>query len=136
MSFSPALRSLHILRSNIQALLLKRKESEAKLAAHLRFKHRSSLNKFLNNDRAGFQMWRLDLLADFFGLPTYQLFQPGISPLLERRVVRDRRMGQDRRQGHAHRLDHIPTPHPPRRLRVSDDGTATTTERRKRTAAK
>ena len=109
MSFSPHLRSLHILRMNIRALLIKRRESEAALAQALGFKHRSSLNKFLNNDRAGFQMWRLDRLSDFFGLPVYQLFQPGISPLLERRVLKDRRMGHDRRQANVDRLAHVPT---------------------------
>lgn len=118
MTFSPHLKSLHILRMNIRSLLLKRRESEAALAEALGFKHRSSLNKFLNNDRAGFQMWRLDRLSDFFGLPVYQLFQPGISPLLERRILADRRMGHDRRQ--ANRLSHVPIAHedPPRRRRL------------------
>lgn len=134
MAYSTDLRSLHILRSNIQALLLKRRESEAALAAALGFKHRSSLNKFLNNDRAGFQMWRLDRMSAFFGIPVYQLFQPGISPLLERRVLKDRRMGHDRRQGHAHRLAHIPAPNPPRRVKAPDVGTETTPSR-KRSAA-
>lgn len=119
MGFDPSLKSLHILRMNIRALLLKRRESEAALAQVLGFKHRSSLNKFLNNDRAGFQMWRLDRLSAFFGLPVYQLFQPGISPLLERRVLKDRRMGHDRRQAHRDRLAHIPAPHEETRRRRS-----------------
>ena len=126
MAFSPSIRALHILRSNIQALLLKRHESEATLAAHLGFKHRSSLNKFLTNQRSGFQMWRLDRMAEFFGLPVYQLFQPGISPLMERRVLKDRRMGIDRRHAHKDRLGHVPTPHPPRHRR--DGVAAATTE--------
>lgn len=113
--FSPAMKSVYILQLNIRALLAARKETEAQLAVHLGFKHRSSLNKFLNNEWNGFQMWRLDRLADFFGLATYQLFQPGISPLTERRHGRDRRSGLERRVGHASRLAHIPTPHPPRR---------------------
>lgn len=119
MAFSPQLRSMHILRMNIRALLTKRRESEAALAQYLGFKHRSSLNKFLNNDRGGFQMWRLDRLSDFFGLPVYQLFQPGISPLLERRVLKDRRMGHDRRQAHPDRLAHVPAPHTETRQRRS-----------------
>jgi len=101
--YTPDLKALHILRSNVRGLLLKRKESEALLATCLGFKHRSSLNKFLNSERAGFQMWRLDRLAAFFGLPVYQLFQPGITPLTERREGKDRRSGHDRRVGHAHR---------------------------------
>lgn len=111
MTFTPGMRAMHILRMNIRALLLKRRIPEAELAQWLGFKHRSSLNKFLNSDRAGFQMWRLDRLSDFFGLPVYQLFQPGISPLLERRILKDRRMGHDRRQAHRDRLAHIPMPH-------------------------
>lgn len=39
----------------------------------------------------------LDKIADFFGLAVYQLFQPGISPLSERRKSGDRRNGKDRR---------------------------------------
>jgi hypothetical protein len=102
-AYSPDLKALHILRQNVRGLLLKRKESESLLASCLGFKHRSSLNKFLNSDRAGFQMWRLDRLAAFFGLAVYQLFQPGITPLTERRGGKDRRSGHDRRVGHAHR---------------------------------
>jgi hypothetical protein len=103
MAYSIDLKALHVLRQNIRALLMDRKESEALLAQAIGFKHRSSLNKFLNNDRSGFQMWRLDKMAAFFGLPVYQLFQPGISPLTERRSSVERRRGHDRRVGHAHR---------------------------------
>jgi hypothetical protein len=103
MPYTQDLKALHILRQNVRVLLLKRRESEALLSAALGFKHRSSLNKFLNNDRAGFQLWRLDRLAAFFGLPVYQLFQPGISPLTERRRSGERRCGQDRRISHAQR---------------------------------
>lgn len=103
MPYSADLKALHILRQNVRGLLLKRKESEALLASCLGFKHRSSLNKFLNSERAGFQMWRLDRLASFFGLAVYQLFQPGITPLTERRSGKERRSGHDRRVGHAHR---------------------------------
>lgn len=101
MPYSPDLKALYVLRANVRSLLMKRKESEALLALALGFKHRSSLNKFLNSERAGFQMWRLDKLAAFFGLPVYQLFQPGISPLAERRIGSDRRGGEERRVGHG-----------------------------------
>lgn len=104
MPYALELKALHLLRQNVRALLVTRKESEALLAKCLGFKHRSSLNKFLNSERAGFQMWRLDKLAAFFGLPVYQLFQPGISPLLDRRVDPDRRSGKDRRIGHSQRV--------------------------------
>lgn len=104
MPHSEHLKSLHILRQNVNSLLGARKESASLLAQYLGFKHRSSMTKFLKNNRAGFEMWRLDKLADFFGLPVYQLFQPGISRLTERRSGFDRRTGQERRVGHAGRL--------------------------------
>lgn len=97
-------RALIILRRNIRELLMRRKESETVLAQYLGFKSRSSVNKFLNNARAGFHMERLDRLAAFFGLPVYQLFQPGISALTERRHSGERRSGRDRRIGHSDRL--------------------------------
>lgn len=61
------------------------------------------LSKILSFDR-GVQMDDLDKIADFFGLTVAQLFQPGISPLAERRHRQrrssdDRRSGTDRRQG-------------------------------------
>lgn len=101
-TYSPDLKALHLLRQNVRALLVKRKESETVLAMWIGFKHRSSLNKFLNSDRAGFQMWRLDRLASFFGLAVYELFQPGITHVTERRIS-ERRGGRDRRVGHSHR---------------------------------
>jgi hypothetical protein len=39
----------------------------------------------------------LDAFADYFGIETYQLFQPGISQLTERRSGGDRRATADRR---------------------------------------
>lgn len=39
----------------------------------------------------------LDRIADFFGVTVYQLFQPGISPLTERRKGVERRTRRDRR---------------------------------------
>lgn len=103
MPYSPDLKALHVLRENVRALLSARKESEAWLATCLGFKHRSSLNKFLNRERTGFHMWRLDRLASFFGVPVYQLFQPGIAPNTERRVS-ERRSRVERRIGHSHRM--------------------------------
>ena len=45
----------------------------------------------------GVPLKHLDRIADFFGIATYQLLQPGISPLTERRSGRERRTGHDRR---------------------------------------
>jgi len=83
------------LRMNIELLLNRRREEQKALAAHMG-RHPTTLNKFLKGTRE-IQMVDLDKIADFFGLATYQLFQPGIAPLTERRKVRDRRTGIDRR---------------------------------------
>lgn len=95
------LRALDIIRQNISALLVARRESQSGLAAWLR-KDKSWINKFLNGHRE-IQLKDLDRIADYFGLATYQLFQPGISPLTERRSASDRRSGRDRRIGHQQR---------------------------------
>jgi hypothetical protein len=57
----------------------------------------SWLSKILDDQgNRGLPLKYLDRIADFFGIATYQLFQPGISPLLERRKG-ERRSGLDRR---------------------------------------
>ena len=105
------------MRNNILALLSARKESQADLAGWLKHS-RSWINKFLNGERQ-VQLKDLDRIADFFGLATYQLFQPGISPLTERRVQQRRKL-KDRRIGHQHRelqalADVIQKAHPRRK---------------------
>lgn len=95
------LRALHLIRANISALLTARRQSQTELAFWMR-KGKSWINKFLNGTRE-IQLKDLDRIADFFGIATYQLFQPGISPLTERRKGYDRRSGSDRRVGHTHR---------------------------------
>jgi hypothetical protein len=93
--------ALYLLRRNITDLLLTRKESQHSLAFSIGH-HKTWLNKFLNGDRE-IQFKDLDGIANFFGLQAYQLFQPGISQLTERRKGKDRRTGRDRRIGHAGR---------------------------------
>lgn len=95
------LKAINQLRQNIETLLRKRHEDQKTLAFFLN-RHPSTINKFLKGTRE-LQLADLDRIADFFGLATYQLFQPGISPLSERRLLRDRRGGRDRRIGHQHR---------------------------------
>lgn len=92
---------LFILRENIRAMLAARNESQTSLAAYCRH-NKSWINKFLNEGR-GVQVEDLDLIAAFFGLDPYQLFQPGIARVTERRKA-DRRSGQERRIGVAGRL--------------------------------
>lgn len=94
------LKATVIMRENVKSLLLARKESQSDLAKWLRHT-RSWINKFLNGERQ-MQMKDLDRVADFFGIATYQLFQPGISALTERRK-RDRRSNRERRIGHTMR---------------------------------
>lgn len=94
------------LRLNVESLLTIRRRTKADLAAEMKIDP-STLTKFLNGTRE-IQFHHLDGMASFFGVQAYQLFQPGISPLLERRVLKDRRQGVERRLVHRDRLSHIP----------------------------
>jgi hypothetical protein len=91
--------ALTLLRRNIEALLEGRKESQTTLAFALSH-DKSWLNKFLRGSRE-IQFSDLDKIAQFIGVATYQLFQPGISALTERRSQLARRSGRDRRVGHS-----------------------------------
>ena len=93
--------ALYLLRRNITDLLRARHETQKSLAFAVGH-DKSWLNKFLNGGR-GIQMKELDRIADFFGLAPYQLFQPGITGLTERRGATDRRSGRERRVGHVAR---------------------------------
>lgn len=99
-------KALAQLRLNVESLLVKRRQSQADLAAEMRIDP-STLSKFLSGKRE-IQFHHLDGIATFFGLTPHELFQPGISPLLERRVLKDRRMGHDRRMVQRDRLAHVP----------------------------
>lgn len=91
-----------LLRENIKALLSARKEDASALASWLRH-DKSWINKILNGHRE-MQIEDFDRVADFFGIATYQLFQPGISRFTERRSGKERRSGADRRVGHTFRM--------------------------------
>lgn len=101
-------RTMHasrLLKHNIDALLRGRHQTRHDLAQWCR---RSDpwLSKILsespgNNQSRSVPLKYLDRIADFFGIATYQLFQPGISGLTERRSGRDRRTGLDRRISQA-----------------------------------
>lgn len=97
------LKAEHLLAHNIRALLKERGQKPHDLAFFFR-RSDAWISKILNaelaidpKDRRGIRIVDLDRFADFFGLATYQLFAPGISPLTERRGGRDRRTGRDRR---------------------------------------
>lgn len=96
------LKSLYILRENIRSLLAARKEEQKALAEWCGH-DKSWMNKFLNEGR-GIRVGDFDRIASFFGIETYQLFQPGISRLTERRSGADRRTQKERRIGHTGRL--------------------------------
>lgn len=95
------LKAINQLRENVKTLLRVRKEDQKTLAFAIG-RHPTTINKFLKGTRE-IQLQDLDRMADFFGLATYQLFQPGISLLTERRQGPDRRTGRERRVGHRFR---------------------------------
>jgi hypothetical protein len=104
------LKALYLLKQNLRTLLWKRKEDQVTLAKHVGHT-KAWINKFLSPNppppgekEPAISLRDLDRIADFFGLAPYQLFQPGISALTERRTSADRRSGQDRRIGHTARL--------------------------------
>jgi len=90
------LKALYLLKQNIRALLEARGQEQQALA---KFCHKTDawISQILNRPERGFQVQELDRMAEFFGLEPYQLFQPGISALGERRSGRERRSGMDRR---------------------------------------
>jgi hypothetical protein len=94
-------RADRLLRQNIDALLRARHQTRHDLAMWCR-RSDAWLSKILsetetNNQKRSVPLKYLDRIADFFGLSVYQLFQPGIGPLTERRKHGDRRGGRDRR---------------------------------------
>jgi hypothetical protein len=95
------MQAQYLLRENIKALLRSRQEDASALSGWLGH-DKSWINKILNGHR-DMQIGDFDRVADFFGIATYQLLQPGISRLTERRQNSDRRVGRDRRIGHSHR---------------------------------
>lgn len=105
----PDLKALYLLRENIRSLLTARNEEQKTLAEWCGH-DKSWMNKFLNEGR-GIRVGDFDRIASFFGVEAYQLFQPGISLLTERRLSgADRRSGRERRIGHQGRqLAHLRT---------------------------
>lgn len=96
------MRAIFLLTQNIRSLLDERRESQHSLAQWCRHSD-VWLSHFLAGKRE-IQLKDLDRVAEFFGIATYQLFQPGISRLTERRSAVERRSGRDRRIGNALRM--------------------------------
>lgn len=93
------MKAPRLLAENIGSLLMGRRQSQHDLA---QWCHHTDvwLSAILAGKR-GLRLTDLDRIAEFFGIAAYQLLQPGISPLTERRSGKDRRSGRDRRIGHA-----------------------------------
>lgn len=94
------LKADRLLAENIRTLLRIRRIDDSALAMWCGHKP-AWISKILSGER-GMPVKELDRVADFFGLTVCQLFEPGISPLTERRItqrrgVHDRRSGFDRR---------------------------------------
>jgi hypothetical protein len=89
-------RAGHLFKHNVEALLKARGQTKHDLAMWCR-RTDAWLSKILGHDDRNLPMKYIDRIADFFGLAPYQLFQPGITPLTERRAKTDRRSGRDRR---------------------------------------
>jgi hypothetical protein len=90
-----SLKSHLILKDNIDALLAERHQRRKDLAIWCR-RSESWLSQIFTSAERNVPLKYLDRIAEFFGLATYQLFQPGISQRYERRKA-ERRSGKDRR---------------------------------------
>lgn len=93
------MKAVQLLSNNISALLRARGQTQHDLALWC---HHSDvwLSNFLKGTRQ-IQLKDMDRIADFFGVATYQLFQPGLTHETERRSAKDRRGGRERRISHA-----------------------------------
>jgi hypothetical protein len=114
-----------LIKHNVQTLLRVRHQSRKDLAQWC-YKSESWISKILKEPRREFSIRDVDRMADFFGIATYQLFQPGISSLTERRRGTDRRTGRDRRVGNSHRVmlgvgAEIERVRPPRKAAAAHD---------------
>lgn len=94
--------TVQVFRENVLSLLQARNEDASSLAFWC--KHdKSWMSKILTGERV-VKLTDIDKIADFFGLSPYQLFQPGISLMTERRIG-ERRSGNDRRHAQHHPED-------------------------------
>jgi hypothetical protein len=85
-----------LMKQNIDAILRARGQSRKDLAQWCR-RSESWISKIMKEERREFPMQYFDRIADFFGIATYQLLQPGVSSVTERRSKLPRRTTPDRR---------------------------------------
>lgn len=96
-----AMRAVRLLRENIAALLAEGHYKQKDLADWCD-RSEAWISAFLREER-DLPLTDLDRIADFFGLATYQLFQPGISRHNDRRIG-ERRLIKERRRSHAQKI--------------------------------
>ena len=92
-----------LMKYNVSALLRARGLTQKDLAQWCR-RSQGWISKILKEDRREFPMKYWDRIGDFFGIAAYQLLQPGIAGMAERRKGGDRRAGRDRRIATAVRV--------------------------------
>ena len=90
------MRAYAVMKANVDAVLKARGITREDLSKYCR-REVSWASKILNDPERWFPMPYWDRISDFLGLLPYQLLQPGISAVTERRKTSDRRSGRDRR---------------------------------------
>src|SRR3990167_10655822 len=89
------MRANALIKANIDALLRARGLTRKDLAQWCR-RSESWISKIMSEDRREFPMKYWDRIGDFLGIAAYQLLQPGLGGVGERRKG-ERRAGNDRR---------------------------------------
>lgn len=84
-----------VVRKNIAMLLERCERSQTQLSVYCGHE-RSWTNKVVKGERDA-TVGDIPLVAAFFGIKPYQLFQPGLATALDRRAGEDRRRTPDRR---------------------------------------
>lgn len=74
------MKAHYLLKHNIDALLTARGQKRKELASWCR-RSESWLSQIFTSEERNMPLKYLDRIASFFGIATYQLFQPGITPL-------------------------------------------------------
>jgi len=90
-----AMRANDLMKHNVVALLKGRHQTQRDLAQWCR-RSDAWIGKILKEERREFPMKYRDRIADFFGVSVYQLIQPGISQLTERRKGERRKVTERR----------------------------------------
>jgi hypothetical protein len=89
------MRANALMKVNVAALLRARGQTQKDLAQWCR-RSETWISKIMKQDHREFPMKYFDRIADFFGVATYQLLQPGLTQQTERRK-NQRRVHPDRR---------------------------------------